>query len=178
MITLKSSTSKRRLVLAVAMVSTCMLLAMLAAFTSHGYAQTPTPPALSGIIDDFTPVLDANGPWQVSGQWSLTLVGNSGRGDFSVGLNMARAENLNRMVHTHHVTLSNAEVTALENGFQISGPATITSNGNLAGFAGSTVTVKVTGGNAVSFSNVTLTFEDAAVGHFGDQPLHGVVTVR
>lgn len=178
MITLKSTTSKRRLVFTVAMVSTCMLLAMLAAFTSHGHAQTPTPPALSGIIDDFTPMLDASGPWQVSGQWSLTLVGSSGRGNFSVGLNMVRAENLNRMAHAHHVTLSDAQVTALENGFEISGPATITSNGNLAGFSGSTVTVKVTGGNAISFSNITLTFEDGAVAHFGDQPLHGVVTPR
>ena len=65
------------------------------------------------------------------------------------GLNMVRAENLNRTAHTHYVKLSNGQVTPLENGFQISGPATITSNGNLAGFSGSTVTVKVTGGNAV-----------------------------
>ena len=131
-----------------------------------------------GIIDDFTPVLDANGPWQVSGQWSLMLIGNSGRGNFSVGLNMVRAENVARSAHTHQVTLSNGQVTPLANGFRISGDAIITLNGNLAGFSGSPVDVDVTGGSAVPFSNIALTFRGAAVMHFGDQPFHGVVTQR
>src|SRR4029077_5207944 len=88
---------------------------------SQGLAKKPMAAVLDGIIDDFSPVLDANGPWQVSGQWSLMLIGNSGRGNFSVGLNMVRAENPdNRSAHTHQVTLSDAEVTILANGFQIS----------------------------------------------------------
>lgn len=128
-----------------------------------------------GIIDDFTPVLDANGPWQVSGQWSLKITHHGERGDFSVALNMVRAENLVRSPHTHQVTISDGEITSLANGFQISGNATITVNGNLAGFSGSPVTVQVTGGSAIPFSNISLTFGGGAIMHFGDQPLHGVV---
>ena len=53
-----------------------------------------------------------------------------------------------------------------------------TSNGNLAGFSGSPVDVQVTGGDTLAASNVTITFGGAAAVHFGDQPLHGVVTRR
>jgi hypothetical protein len=150
------------------------------ALTSQGLAQSgpPTPTMFSGIIDDFTPVLDTNGPWQVSGPWSLTLRGHSGRGDFSWGVNMARAENDVRMQHTHQVTISDGQVTSLANGFQISGNAIITLNGNPAPFSGSPVVVQVTGGSAVPFENVVLTFGGDAVMHFGDQPFHGVVTQR
>jgi hypothetical protein len=150
------------------------------ALTSQGLAQPgpQTPTMFSGIIDDFTPVLDTNGPWQVSGPWSLTLRGHSGRGDFSWGVNMARAENDVRMQHTHQVTISDGQVTSLANGFQISGNAIITLNGNPAPFSGSPVVVQVTGGSAVPFENVVLTFGGDAVMHFGDQPFHGVVTQR
>lgn len=155
------------------------LIAIVAALTSPALGQTRAPIMLDGIIDDFSPVLDANGPWQVSGQWSLMLLGNSGRGNFSAELNMVRAENPdNRSPHTHTVTLPNGEVTPLANGFQISGNAIITVNGNLAGFSGSPITVQVTGGSAVPFSNIALTFGGGAVSHFGDQPFHGVVTQR
>jgi hypothetical protein len=135
-----------------------------------------TPVIFNGIIDDFTPVLDASGPWQVSGKWTLTLTGYSGRENFTAALNMVRAENpANRSPHTHQITISDGQVTSLPNGFQVSGNATITANGNLA-FSGSPVTVHITGGSAVPFSNIALTFGGAAVAHFNDQPLHGVVT--
>lgn len=153
------------------------LVTIVVALTSHGLAQSGAPNKLGGIIDDFSPVLDANGPWQLSGQWSLKLKGDSGSGDFSAALNMVRAEYVNnRSAHTHHVTISNGQVTPLANGFQISGNAIITVNGNPAGFSGSPVTVQVTGGSAVAFSNITLTFGGGAVMHLGDQPFHGVVT--
>ena len=155
-------------------------LIILVALTSQVLAQTGgttgTTMRFSGIIDDFTPALDASGPWQVSGQWSLSLIFNSGPGNVSVVLNMVRAEDVNRNAHTHHVTLSDGQVTPLANGFQITGNAVITSNGNLAGFSGSPVTVQVTGGDTVQFSNIALTFGGAAVMHLGDQPFHGVVT--
>jgi hypothetical protein len=153
---------------------------VVAGFTSQGLAQTQTsiPTMFTGFIDDFTPVLDANGPWQVSAQWSLMLIGTSGRGNFSAALNMVRAETSPRSAHTHQVTLSDAQVTPIANGFQISGNAVITANGNLAGFSGSPVLVEVTGGSAIPFSNISLTFGGGAVGHFGDQPFHGVVTQR
>ena len=51
------------------------LVTMVVTLMSQALAEPdpPTPMRFSGIIDDFTPVLDSNGPWQVSGQWSLTL---------------------------------------------------------------------------------------------------------
>lgn len=98
------------------------------------------------------------------------LMGNSDRGNFSVALNMVRAENPdNRSPRTHQVTISNGQVTSLANGFQISGNAIITVKGALAGFSGSPVTVQVTGGSAIAFSNIALTFGGCAVINFGDQ---------
>ena len=156
-----------------------VLVATICVSAGQAVAQSAMPMRLGGIIDDFTPVVDANGPWQVSGQWSLTLTGYSGRGNFSVSLNMLRPENPdNRSPHTHQVTINDGQVTPLANGFQISGNAIITSNGTVAGISGSPLVVQVTGGSAISFSNITLTFGGAAVGHFSDQPLHGVVTQR
>jgi hypothetical protein len=159
---------------------TAAAVTIMMSLPTKGLAQPEMPMAimLGGIIDDFTPVLDANGPWQVSGRWSLRLTGHSGRGNFSVALNMVRAENLTRSAHTHQVTLSDGQVTPLPNGFQISGNAVITVNGELAGFSGSPVTVQITGGSALPFSNIALTFGGGAVMHFGDQPFHGVVVQR
>ncbi|HEX6280023.1 MAG TPA: hypothetical protein VFZ49_08400 [Pyrinomonadaceae bacterium] len=178
MIKIDSKKNNRGMVLAALLVSACVVFAGIGALTSQGFAQSESQFKLRGIIDDFTPELDANGPWQTSGEWSLDLIGNSGRGNFSVAINMVRAENLNRSAHTHHVMLTNAAVTPLPNGFRLSGDAVITGNGNLAGFSGSTLNVDVTGGNTVAHSNIALTFEGGAVGHFGGQPLHGVVSLR
>jgi hypothetical protein len=91
---------------------------------------------------------------------------------------MVRGDNAARAAHTHHVTLVDGDVTLLANGFRIAGAAGMTSNGNLAGFSGSTVDIQVTGGNALEVSNVTVAFGGDAAGHFGDQPLHGVITQR
>jgi hypothetical protein len=91
---------------------------------------------------------------------------------------MVRSDNPARAAHTHHVAVDNGEVTPLANGFRISGAARVTSNGNLAGFSGSPVVIEVTGGNTLPFSNVSVTFGGGAAAHFGDQPLHGVVTER
>ena len=145
------------------------------ALSAQGLAQGPVR-KLDGTINDYTAALDAGGPWHITGEWSLKLEGDSGTGDFTAALSMVRADNPVRSAHTHHLMLDDAAVTPLVGGFRISGAAVMTSNGNLAGFSGSTADVQMTGGNAVSISNVTITFGGAAVGHFGDQPLHGVVT--
>jgi hypothetical protein len=154
------------------------LVTIALALTSQGLAQTPAQTRFGGVINDYTAILDAGGPWHVSGEWSVWLKGDSGKGDLSAALGMVRSDNPERSAHTHHVTLIDGDVTLLANGFRISGSATITSNGNLAGFSGSPVDVQVTGGNTLSSSNVTVTFGGAAAAHFGDQPLHGVVTSR
>jgi hypothetical protein len=80
-----------------------------------------------------------------------------------------------RSHHTHHVTVTNAEVSALANGFRVSGTGVITVNGSVAPFSGSPVQVDITGGNAVTYSNIQVTFAGAAAGHFGPHPLDGVV---
>ncbi len=100
-----------------------------------------------------------------------------------------------RTAHTHHITIKNASVSfaagtcpsyappgpAITNtGFMISGLAKITGNGSPAPFSKndtvlSNLTVCVNGGTDVPFSNVTLVFGTPASGHFGTQPIHGVV---
>ena len=153
--------------------------AVFADTASQGSTQTESPFVFGGTIADFTPALDPNGPWQVSGVWNLTLRGDSGVGDLTVDLNMMRVVNLTPSHHTHHVRLTNAVVTPLENGIRISGEAVITGgNGSVApSFSGSTVTADITGGTAVPFSDIALTIEGGAASHFG-APLNGVVAQR
>jgi hypothetical protein len=154
------------------------LVTITLALSTPGKAESETPTKVDGTINDYTAALDEGGPWHVTGTWSVSLRGHGGKGRFSAALSMVRADNPARAAHTHHLAVTNGEVTDLANGFQISGAATVTSNGNVAGFSGSPVDVQVTGGNALPESNLTLTFGGAAAAHFGDQPLHGVVTQR
>lgn len=154
------------------------LTAVTLALSAHGVAQGSTQMKLGGLVNDYTAALDANGPWHIVGEWSLALQGDSKKGDFSVALSMVRADNPSRAFHTHHVTLTDGVVIALSNGYRISGAAVMTGNGNLAGFSGSPIDVEITGGNTLPFSNLAITFGGAAVGHFGDQPVDGVVTGR
>jgi hypothetical protein len=60
---------------------------------------------------------------------------------------------------------------------RISGTAAITSNGSLAGFSGSPVDIEISGGSALPFANITVTFGGSAAAHFGAAPVHGVVNV-
>ncbi len=82
-----------------------------------------------------------------------------------------------RSAHTHHLTLVGGTVTPLANGFEVTGPVTITANGNFPPPFGtpSTATVDVVGGNSLAFSNIKVTLTGAAVVHFGSQPINGVV---
>lgn len=143
--------------------------------------------SLEGSINDFTPTLGSSGPWHVAGNWSLKLKGQSGKVDFAAALGMVRSDLwvLNtaadadnpaaRAPHTHHVQVTDADVTPISNGFRISGTARITSNGALAGFSGSQVEIEITGSGDLPFANVKLTFLGAAATHFGAQALEGVV---
>jgi hypothetical protein len=149
-----------------------------------------------GTINDFTPA-STGGPWEVRGHWSLVVKGKYGRADkadFSAALTMERSDlgvvqngggdlnnPMDRMAHTHHITLVNGEVTAIPGGIEVTGLATITANGVFPPPFGSdlpTLTIDITGGSgpdSVTFSNVSLLFGDPGAGHFGTQPLHGVV---
>jgi hypothetical protein len=145
------------------------------ALSGHGFALGR---ALhySGVVNDYTANLDGVGPWHITGEWTASLKGGSGKGSFTVGLTMARAAVEPRSFHTHHVTLADGVVTELPNGYRISGMAAMAGNGGLAGFTDSPVTVDITGGNAVPFSNLAITFGGGAASHFGTGTIKGVVT--
>jgi hypothetical protein len=131
-----------------------------------------------GVIDDYEEISATNTMvWHIWGEWSLRVKGDSGKAEFSAALAMIHPDDTPRGAHTHHVWLSDGEVTNIPNGIRISGSAVITGNGSLAAFSGSSVQVDLTGGSSVPSSNVGLTFGgDAAAKHFGDHPFHGVVT--
>ncbi|MCU1271738.1 MAG: hypothetical protein JWN74_3032 [Acidobacteriaceae bacterium] len=138
-------------------------------------AQAPTQAKLSGLFNDYTPA--TSGAWEVRGEWSLRVKGDSGTADFSAALTMGLSTPTARNAHTHHITLVDGVVTSLTNGFRVTGTATITGNGSYPPpFGGSsTVQIDITGGNTVAYSNIKLTFGGDAVAHFGPQPVNGVV---
>ena len=153
-------------------------------------AQAPSPMQFSGVINDYTPSTSSPmGPWEMRGPWSLTLNGTAGTADFTATLTMElsdytrNASNIDatsgssgRMQHTHHIAIAGGTVTQISTGgFEVSGPATVTKDGSPAPFAASTLSVAVTGGTAVGFSNIALTFAGGAIVHFGSQAIHGVV---
>jgi hypothetical protein len=152
------------------------LVALTLALGEHGLAQEQRDLRYGGVVNDYTANFDGGGAWHIMGEWSMSVKGNSRKGTFSVGITMARADAEPRSFHTHHITLDDGEVTALSNGYRISGVAVMSGNGSLAGFNGSPVTVELTGGNALPFSNLAITFAGGAVNHFGSGTIKGVVT--
>jgi hypothetical protein len=101
-----------------------------------------------------------------------------------------------RSPHTHHIKMIDAQVTSdpssvasgcptagykppTTSGFMVTGFASVTGNGGYPPFAPqgqrSPLTVCVTGGNLVRFSNITLVFGLPASSHFGTQAINGVV---
>jgi hypothetical protein len=131
---------------------------------------------LQGLINDYTADLDGGGAWHIVGQWSAHVQGGREKATFYAALAMVRADTTPRQSHTHHVWINDGVVTAVPFGYQITGNAVATGSGNAAGFSGSRVTVTITGGNAMPFSNVSVVFGDGAAGHFGAEPVDGVVT--
>lgn len=128
-----------------------------------------------GTLNDYTDTGNAVGAWHINGSWSVSIKGNSGKADVIASIAMIR-NGSGASPHTHHIVLEDADVTPLTNGYSIRGAGTITTNG-AAAFEGSFVTVTLTGSTDVLPSNVTFTFEGAAVGHFGAAPIDGVVTI-
>ena len=149
--------------------------------------QIPTSARFRGVINTYSPQTSTTGPYEVRGPWSLKLRGASGKADFSAALNMELSDgwaitrnsgNFDpnaRGAHTHHVTLIGADVSPIANGFKVIGTATITLNGSPAPVSPSPLEIDITGGSSVKFSNITLIFGLPASGHFGTEPLSGVV---
>lgn len=153
-------------------------------------AENPKHKTLSGVINAYTPqTTTGTGPYEVRGPWSLKWDCDSGKADFSAALNMEFSDGwvlttgskdfdpTKRMAHTHHITLDDAEVTPIANGFRVNGTAVFTLNGGPApaSVAPSPVVIEITGGKDVEFSNITLTFLAPGSTHFGADPLPGVV---
>ena len=171
-------------------VMTLLAIVTLAA-GAHAAAQEDNGPLgrLSGTIDDYVWVETGAGAgaWHVTGRWTARSKGDSGKADFTASLLGVRsdlwvlqtgADPANpalRSPHTHHVALTDAEVTVIPNGIRLEGTAIITANGSVAPYSNSTVRVDLTGGSLLRYSNVKLTFLGHAVDHFGPQPYDGVV---
>jgi hypothetical protein len=160
------------------------------AVSTGALAQAPKHMIFRGLISDYTPQTingQPVGTWEMRGVWSLKVKGWDGKADFSAALAMVHSDlgvtggDLNSSVargaHTHHITLVDATVTPLANGFRVSGPAIVTGNGAFPAPFGpnSALQIDITGGNTIVYSNIQLTFTGDAVKHFGSQPINGVV---
>jgi len=159
-------------------------------------AQSGAPKRFSGMIDGYSPqttttngsTTTTTGPYEVRGPWSLKLKWDSRKADFSAAVNMELSDgwvmtenNGNfdpnaRGAHTHHVTVVDGDVTTTSTGgLLITGTATITLNGNPAPISPSPITIEITGGSDVEFSNMRLTFGSPGSKHFGAEAISGVV---
>jgi hypothetical protein len=147
------------------------MVAVALAFSGQGRAQNDN--HLGGLIHHYADA-PASDPWHLSGQWSARLQGESGNADFTAAISMVKSDNASRQPHTHHITLTGGHVTSIPNGIRIAGMATVTGNGNPS-FT-DPLTVEITGGSAVTYSNISVAFSSTAgIGHFGAAPLRGVV---
>lgn len=141
-------------------------------------AQTPPHTRVDGLIHDFTAALDAGGPWEISGEFELALNAATRKVELTATLSMVRADTTPRSAHTHHLRMVDGEPTGIGNGVRIVGTAAITTNGSLATFTGSPVVIELTGGAALVFSNFKITFGGGAAGHYGPDPIDGVVSLK
>jgi len=156
----------------------------------------------SGVINDYSPSTVAGGPYEIRGGWSVD-VQRTGTANFSADLTMETSDYgitsaaavdptnpATRSPHTHHISVNNATVSydtsvcpannppTTGTGLVVTGSATTTGNGSAASFeskGASTIQLCIMGGSEVDFSNMTLLYSGPATGHFGPQPIHGVV---
>jgi hypothetical protein len=154
---------------------------------SNAAAQVPIPLQFSGLLNDYSPSTVTNGPWEMHGQWTLSINAWSGVANFSADMTMSgygkTAQNTpdptqpGQTPHTHHITLTDAAVTWNTTGCPTYSPGTyggfqlnktvslLTGNGSNAPFEtsppSSVLQVCVSGGegnDSVPYSNITLTF--------------------
>lgn len=148
----------------------------------------------SGTIGDYTLAntpSTVGGPWDVHGQWQLRVNWITLKAAFTAELTMVRSDEgalahggldsaMARNAHTHHIKLVNGNVIGINHGFEVTGTATLTANGKTPpnppfSSASVPITISITGGDLVPFSNMQLSLGGDAVGHFGSKPLLGVV---
>lgn len=171
---------------------------------SGALAWNSTPEHFKGTISDYTllnTAVSPTGPYEMRGHWSLDMK-KDGKADFSAYMTMELSDyylwSANvlptdpkaRGAHTHHLVMNDAKVVhgdttcpadapATTPRFSVNGPAEfITGNGGPGSFeknGPTSLQVCVTGGTDVAYSNMTIVMTGAATGHFGTQPIHGVV---
>ena len=136
----------------------CVLSVLALVSATGALAQGASPVHFSGLINDYSSSTIKGGPYEIRGEWSLDLHGDSGTADFSAAVNMETsdygiAEGIvdptqpaTRGAHTHHIKLTNATVTwnmdgcpafnpPTKVGFQVNGTVSlITGNGSNAPF--------------------------------------------
>jgi len=179
-----------------------MAIALSGVALVQAYAQDLRPVNFSGTIHDYSPSTVSGGPYEMRGEWTLD-VARGGTANFSADMAMETSDYgitgatqvdptnpATRSPHTHHITMTNVTVSydtsvcpvnnppTTVSGLVINGTATTTGNGGPASFESkgpSTLQVCIMGGSELSFSNVTLVYTGPATGHFGTQPIHGVV---
>lgn len=180
-------------------------IAILALALSGGVtAQAPPPVTLGGTISDYNPFsngqYEMRGTWSLkvngdSSKADFSAALNMEHSDLWMISNNTTDTTL-RDPHTHHITMRHAQVLVDQNyvtancptadyvvatttGFAVTGMASVTGDGGHAPFAPhgelSPLTVCVTGGTQVGFSNITLELSSPASKHFGTQPINGVV---
>ena len=182
---------------------TCaMAIALFGVALVQARAQDLRPVHFSGVIHDYSPSTVSGGPYEMRGEWTLD-VARGGTANFSADMAMETsdygvtgatqvdpANPATRSPHTHHISVTNATVSydtsvcpansppTTGTGLVVTGTATTSGNGSPASFeskGSSTLQICIIGGSEVSFSNVTLLYAGPATGHFGTQPIHGVV---
>lgn len=165
---------------------------LVAAVSISAVGKPQTENGFSGTIDDFTPAASAPaGPWHVGGDWTLRLNGQSGTADFNANFTMVRSDYWvliqsspgvtandpsTRSPHTHHVSLTDGDVTPIAGGFEVKGTATLTASGGVPPFGSDVpITIDIIGGTIDTYSNIKISFGGMAAMHFGPQPIEGVV---
>ena len=182
---------------------TCAIAIALCVVTLvQAHAQDLRPVNFSGTIHDYSPSTVSGGPYEMRGEWSLD-VARGGTANFSADMAMETSDYgitgatqvdptnpATRSPHTHHISMTNVTVSydtsvcpannppTTVSGVVVNGTATTSGNGGPASFesrGASTLQVCIMGGSEVSFSNLTLVYTGPATGHFGTQPIHGVI---
>ena len=157
------------------------IAAIAVALGTQGRAQAPLHTHYEGTINDYVQALGTT--WLVSGGWSMKLTGSSGTGDFTASLCMFVTANPAAVAHTHHVVLRGGDLVVADDWsttsarFTLGGDGDVTGNGGLS-WAGAPVEVTISGGSAVTYSNIRLKLGGNAEGHFGPAPLGGVVNAH
>jgi hypothetical protein len=151
-------------------------LASLGTAGSAAAHEEPVPSTFRGLINDYTPSSVSGGPYEMHGKWHLELNEFRGTANFTAEMSMETAQFASQS--------GQADPSALTTGFVVTGLVHITGNGQPAPFevtpgttqlTPSPLTICVTGGAHVEFSNITLVLGAPAAKHFGTQAVHGVV---